>query len=49
MVNNEGNGFKQDSILCVGVLDFLGLGRLLSFIEDGLQTLCETTSQGCIL
>ena len=40
MVDDEGDGFKQNCILCIGVLDLLGLGRLLGFIEDGLQTLC---------
>lgn len=49
MVDNEGDGFKQDSILCVGMLDLLGLGWLLGFIEDGLQALCQTTSQRCVL
>lgn len=49
MVDDEGDGFKQNSILCVGVLDLLGLGWLLSFVEDGLQTLCQTTSQRCVL
>lgn len=36
MVDDEGDGFKQNSILCIGVLDLLGLGRFLGFIEDGL-------------
>lgn len=49
VVDNEGDGFKQDSILRIGVLDLLGLGWLLGFIEDGLQTLRQTTPQGCIL
>lgn len=44
MVNDEGDGFKQDGILCVRVLNLLGLGRLLGFVEDGLQALCESTS-----
>lgn len=49
MVDDEGDGFKQNGILCVGVLDLLGFGRLLGFVEDGLQTLCQATSQRCIL
>lgn len=49
VVDNEGDGFEQHSVLRIGVLDLLGLGWLLGFIEDGLQTLCQTTSQGCIL
>lgn len=49
MMYDEGDGFKQNSILCVGVLDLLGLGWLLGFVEDGLQTLCQTTTQRCIL
>lgn len=49
MVDDEGDGFEQNSVLGVGVLDLLGLGWLLGFVEDGLQTLCQTTSQRCIL
>lgn len=49
MEDDEGDGFKQDSVLCIGVLDFLGLWWLLGFIEDGFQALCETTPQGCVL
>lgn len=36
MVYDEGDGFKQNSILCVRVLDLLGLRGLLRFIEDSL-------------
>lgn len=36
MVDDKGDSFKQNSIPCVGVLDLLGLGWLLGFIEDGL-------------
>lgn len=49
MVDDEGDGFKQNSVLCIGVLDLLGLGWFLGFIEDGLQALDQTTSQRCIL
>lgn len=36
MVDDEGDGFKQNGVLGVGVLDLLGLRRFLGFIEDGL-------------
>lgn len=49
MVDDEGDGFKQNGVLGVGVLDLLGLRRFLGFIEDGLQTLGETTSQRGVL
>lgn len=49
MVDDEGDGFEQNGVLGVGVLDLLGLGRLLGFVEDGLQTLCETTPQRSVL
>lgn len=49
VVDDEGNGFKQDSVLCVGVLNLLGLGRLLGFIEDRLQTLGQAAPQRRIL
>lgn len=49
MVDDEGNGFKEDSVLCIGVLHFLGLGWLLGFVEDSLQTLGQATPQRCVL
>lgn len=49
MVDDERDGFEQNGVLCVGVLDLLGLGRLLGFIEDGLQTFCQATAQRSIL
>lgn len=48
MVDDEGDGFKQNSILCVGVLDLLGLGWLLGLVEDGLQTLYQTALDSTI-
>ena len=49
MVDDEGDGLKQNRVLCVGVLDLLGLGRLLSFVQDGLQALGEATPQRAVL
>lgn len=49
VVDDEGDGFKQNSVLCVGVLDLLGLGGLLGFVEDGLQTLRQAAAQRCVL
>lgn len=49
MVDDEGDGFKQDSVFGVGVLYLLRLGRLLSLTEDDLQALCQTTPQRCVL
>lgn len=49
MVDDEGDGFKQNGVLRVRVLDLLGLGRLLGFVEDGLQTLRQTAPQRRIL
>lgn len=48
-MDDEGDGLEQNGVLCVGVLDLLGLGWLLGFVEDGLQTLRQTTSQRRIL
>lgn len=49
VVDDEGNGFKQDSILCIGVLNLLGLGRLLGFVKNGLETLGQAAPQRRIL
>lgn len=49
VVDDEGNGFEQDSVLCIGVLNLLGLGRLLGFIENRLKTLGQAAPQRCIL
>lgn len=48
-MNDQGNGFKQDGVLGVRVLDLLGLGRLLGFVQNGLQTLHQTSLDGAIL
>lgn len=48
-MDDEGDGLKQNGVLGVGVLHLLGLGRLLGFVEDGLQTLGQATSQRRIL
>lgn len=39
IVDDEANGLKEDSVLGIGVLHLLGLGRLLSLVEHGLKTL----------
>ena len=39
IVDDEANGLKEDSVLGVGVLHLLGLGRLLGLVEHSLQTL----------
>ena len=48
-MNDEADGLKQHRILGVGVLDFLGLGRLLGLVEDGFQTLGQAPSDSSIL
>ena len=49
MVDDEGDGLKQNSILGVGVLHLLGLGRLLGLVQDGLQALGEASPQRAVL
>lgn len=49
MVDDEGNGLEQDRILGIGVLDLLGLGRLLGFVENGLQALGQAAPQRGVL
>lgn len=48
IVDDEADGFKKDGILGVGMLDLLGLGRLLGLVEDGLQALDQAAFHGCI-
>lgn len=49
VVDDEGNGFKQDSVLRIGVLNLLGLGRLLGFVKNRLKTLGQAAPQRRIL
>ena len=48
-VNDEVDGLKQDSVLGVGVLHLLRLGWLLSFVQDGLETLRQTCAHARVL
>ena len=48
-MDDEGDGLKQNSILGVGVLHLLGLGRLLGLVQDGLQALHQPALDGAIL
>lgn len=47
-MDDEADGFKENGILGIGVLDFLRLGRLLGLIEDSLQALNQATFHCCI-
>lgn len=49
VVDDEGDGLKQHCVLGVGVLHFLGLGRLLGLVQDGLQALRQASSQSTVL
>lgn len=48
-MNNKRDGFEQDGVLGVGVLDLLGFGRLLRFVQDGFQTFHQPTFNSAIL
>lgn len=48
VVDDETDGFKEDSILGIGVLDLLGLGWLLGLVEYSLQALNQTSFHCCI-
>ena len=39
-VDDEVDGLKEHSVLGVGVLHFLGFGRLLGLVQDRLQAFC---------
>ena len=45
---DERDGLEQNGVLGVGVLDLLGLGRLLGFVEDGLQALHQPALHGAV-
>ena len=48
-VDDEVDGLEEDSVLGVGVLHLLGLGGLLSFVQNGLQTLCQPRPHAGVL
>lgn len=48
IVDDEADSFKKDGVLGVGMLDLLGLGWLLGFVEDSLQTLNQAAFHCCI-
>ena len=49
VVDDEADGLKENSILCVGMLDLLRLWWFLSLVEDGLETLVQSRSDSRIL
>lgn len=49
VVDDERNGFEENGILGVGVLNLLGLGRLLGFVQNSLQTFRQATPQCRVL
>lgn len=46
IVDDEADGLEEDSVLGVGVLHLLGLGRLLRFVQDALQALGQAATHG---
>ena len=48
-VDDEVDGLKEHSILGIGVLHFLGFGRLLGLVQDCLQTFCQSCTNTWIL
>ena len=49
VVDDKADGLKENSILRVGMLDFLRLWWLLSLVENGLKTLVQSRSDSWIL
>lgn len=49
IVDDERDGLKENGVFGVGVLDLLGLGWLLGFVQDGLQALHQPAFDGAIL
>ena len=43
-VNDKIDGFEEHGIACVRMLDFLRFQRLLSFVQNGVETFVETTA-----
>lgn len=48
-MDDESDGLEQHCVLGIGVLHFLGFGRLLRFVQDGLQALGEASTNRCVL
>jgi len=48
-VNDQVDSFKQNGVLGVGVLNLLGLGRLLRLVQNRLQTLGQSILHRCIV
>ena len=48
-VQNEVDGFKEHGVLSVGVLDLLGLVRLLGFVQYSLQCLTQSSTNNRII
>lgn len=48
-VDDEVDGLKEHGVLGVGVLHFLGFGRLLGLVQDCLQAFCQSCTNTWIL
>ena len=44
MVDDQADGLEEHSVLGIGVLHLLGLGRLLGFVENRLQALGQAAT-----
>lgn len=48
-VDDKINGFKENSIFGIGVLNFFGFRRFLCFVQNCLQTFCEACANTWVL
>lgn len=48
-MDDESDGLEENGVLGVGVLNLLGLGRLLGLVENRLQALHQPALDGAIL
>ena len=48
-MNDQVDSLKQHSVFSVGMLNFLGFGRFLCFVENGLQAFRQPCAHAWVL
>lgn len=49
VVDNERDCFEKNTVLGIGMLNFFRFGRLLSLVQNGLQTLIKPATNSRII
>ena len=48
-VQYEVDGFREHSILCIGMLNLFGFARFLGFVQHCLQRLAQTSTNNRVI